>query len=85
MHFGPSTIGRIIDIYVVTIYFVAWLQSVTEPSLPMMSLSTIPRRPPSNAIGAEQKAAQMTCDRAIFERRCGPWPPGRYHDEPGFG
>ncbi|HET9393794.1 MAG TPA: glycosyltransferase [Candidatus Rubrimentiphilum sp.] len=38
-----------------------------------------------DALGSEQKAKQMQKNKAIFERRWGPWEPHRYRDALGFG
>jgi hypothetical protein len=38
-----------------------------------------------NALGQEQKRAQMLKNKAIFEERWGPWKPHKYRDAPGFG
>jgi len=38
-----------------------------------------------NALGLEQKTAQLSKNKAIFESRWGPWKPHRYRNAPGFG
>lgn len=38
-----------------------------------------------NALGLEQKTAQLNKNKAIFERRWGQWKPHRYRNAPGFG
>lgn len=38
-----------------------------------------------DALGQEAKQAQFQRNKAIFERKWGPWTPHRYRDEAGFG